>query len=133
MSTFETVQRRIVNEMNAVNNPDSITWANIMLNHTSRLTDVNEQKKFWNWFTNPGDKDLPVTDKWVDVPAVDLESLVTVPLHDEEKGCIELENSFRVNGLATYVSTKPRTERQTLKPLRLDHLSVSAEDEKSPE
>ena len=119
--------------MNVVNNPDSITWANIMLKHTARLTDVNEQKKFWNWFTNPGDTDIPATEKWTEIPApMDIDSLVTVPLHDEEKGSIELENTFRVNGLATYVLTKPRTETQTLTPLPLDHLCVDVEDEKSP-
>ena len=132
MSTFETVQRRIINEMNKSNNPDNISWANIMLKHTARLTDVTEQKKFWNWFTNPGDTDIPDIDKWTDVPApTNIGSLVTVP--DEEKGSIELENTFHVNGLATYVTTKPRTGTQTSVPLPLDHLCVDVEDEKSIE
>ena len=68
MSTFERAHKRIIQDINSTQNLDSVAWANIMLKHTSQLTDSDEQQKFWNWMTNPTDCDLDKTTKFVDMP-----------------------------------------------------------------
>ena len=128
MSTFERAHKRIIHDINSTQNLDSVAWANIMLKHTSQLTDSDEQQKFWNWMTNPTDCDLDKTTKFVDMPvASDPEPFVTAEENDET---IELENKWVQNGLCTYIKTVPKRGTRTLGRLQLDHSSLDEEDEK---
>ena len=126
MSTFETVRRRLMRDFRETPNMDGMQWANIMLKHTARLTDEEEQKKFWNFMQNPGDADLDETTEWAPVPEpTEVQQFVTAYGDDPKE--IELENRFKQNGLCTFISTTSRTSEQTQLDLQYD----SEEDEKA--
>ena len=126
MSTFETVKRRLLRDIRDTPNMDGMQWANIMLQNTSRLTDEEEQKKFWNFISNPGDADLDETTDWTPIPEpTEVQQFVTG--YDDDHKEVELENRFKQNGLCTFVSTVSRTSGQK----RLDLPCDSEEDEKA--
>ena len=125
MSTFETVKRRLMRDIQQTPNMDGMQWANIMLKNTTRLTDEEEQKKFWNFIQNPGDVDLEETTKWDTIPEpTEVQQFVTA--YDDDHKEVELENRFMQNGLCTFISTTNRTSGQK----QLDLPCDSEEDEK---
>ena len=93
-----------------VHTPES--WANILLTNTRRLTDEQEQEKFWTWLQNPEDHEM-------DGPTITTRGefsltprIVTVPYTDacDEKEMeteVELENTFERNGFVMICRTKP--------------------------
>ena len=128
MSTFERAQKRIIRDIEASQNIDSITWANIMLKHTAQLTSESEQKKFWNWMTNPSDADLDDTTNFTPMPEPTEVQPVVTAIEDNEE--IELENQWKQNGLCTFVRTVPKRGTRTSDPLLSDPKSSDEEDEK---
>ena len=110
MSTFERVQRNILRDMDASKVHTAHGWANIMLRNTTRLTDVEEQKKFWNWIQNPEDEERPepVCEIFEKHTLEDIPKFVTVNNPDDEKSSIELEQECTRNGSSTYIKVKPR-------------------------
>ena len=129
MSTFEKAQARIMRDMASIRVHDGMTWANIMLKHTTQLTSLEEQKKFWNWMTNPSDADIDKTMEWEPVPEpVDIDGIVTAP---EDGTDIELVNEMSQNGLCTYVSTVPKIRRKMSGLTLSDLTCVDEEDEKA--
>ena len=113
MSTFERVKRNILRDMAGSKTHTSESWANIMLTHTNRLTDVKEQKKFWAWIQNPEDSEdivdpiIETFEKHVE----DIPSEVTVSYqheNDEKAQEIVLENTVERNGMAVFIKTVPK-------------------------
>ena len=134
MSTSKQASRRILRDMAASQAPDAISWAHILLRHTANITDEAEQHKFWNWMQNPGDSDLPETSSWGATPEPqDIGTQVTVSVsNDEEKTSeLTLQNTFKQNGMATYVFTEPKTSHQTSVPSQSRLECEDALDEKT--
>ena len=128
MSTFERVQKRILREMESCQSIDSMTWANIMLRHTAQLTSETEQKKFWNWMTNPSDADLAETTIFTPMPEpTEVQPTVTAIEDNEE---IELENRWKQNGLCTFIRTAPKRGTRTSGLLLSGRKCEDEEDEK---
>ena len=110
MSTFERVQRNILRDMDGSKVHTAASWANIMLRNTTSLTNVEEQKKFWNWIQNPEDDERPppVCEIFEKHTLEEIPKYVTVPNPDDEKSSIELEQECVRNGAAMYIKVKPR-------------------------
>ena len=59
MTTFERVKKRILKDMAASTTHNAESWVNIMLRNTALLTNVEEQKKFWEFIQNPEEDERP--------------------------------------------------------------------------
>jgi hypothetical protein len=100
------------------------SWANIMLKNTSRLTDVNEQEKFWRFMSNPQDEEdipdpvcQPMEHKRIEEPE---QYTTTYVDHGEEKQCeekIKIHNEYFRNGQAVYIRSKPSKATSVSSPL----------------
>ena len=112
MSTFERVKRNILRDMDLSKVHTAQSWCNIMLQNCDRLTNVDEQKKFWNWMVNPhDDEDHPAVecDMFDEHKPIDQVKRVTVPKNtdDEKSEEIVLENEYKRNGQAMFIKVKP--------------------------
>ena len=102
MSTFERVRKNILRDMASCRVHTSESWAQIILRNTSRLTDVEEQKKFWNFMTNPqDDEDIPKVTEFA--PYVHEEKTDEITKCDD----MTLENHYHREGATMYVRTEP--------------------------
>jgi hypothetical protein len=83
-----------------------------MLNNTASLTNVTEQKKFWNWIQNPEDDDrpAPICELFEKHTLEDIPRYVKVTTNtdDEKSTTVELEQECHRNGAAMYIKVKPR-------------------------
>ena len=77
MTTFEKVKRNILEDMERTGYHTPESWANILLTNTCRLTDDEEQKKFWRWLMNPEDEDRPE----MEFESVDPARVINIPEH----------------------------------------------------
>jgi len=117
MTSFERVKRNILRDIAGSRNHTAGSWANIMLNNTSRLTDVGEQEKFWNWMQNPEDDERPgvVCENFETHCEIARPKYTSVPLDggDEKSKEVQLENEYKRNGSAMYVRVKPVAEEKS--------------------
>jgi hypothetical protein len=110
MTTFERVKRNILKDMNGSITHTAASWANIMLTNNARLTDVEEQKKFWAWIQNPEDDERPdpICETFAKHTLVDIPKIITVQTDvDDEKSSVTLKQECFVNGLTTYIKVTP--------------------------
>ena len=140
MSTFEKVKRNILRDMDKSMTHTAESWARIMLDNTSRLTRVSEQKKFWAWMTNPEEDESivdPVCEQFTEHCRIDEVDQYDVPMTivdtDDEKSSIEtvkMKNEYFRNGLGMYIKSKPintnssRLELSQVDPMLLDEQKV---------
>ena len=140
MSTFEKVKRNILRDMDKSMTHTAESWARIMLDNTSRLTRVSEQKKFWAWMTNPEEDESivdPVCEQFTEHCRIDEVDQYDVPMTivdtDDEKSSIEtvqMKNEYFRNGLGMYIKSKPintnssRLEPSPVDPMLLDEQKV---------
>ena len=101
MTTFERVRRNILRDMASSKVHTAESWCNIMLSNTADLTNVEEQKKFWNFLQNPTDeeRDPPICDVFehckIDTPATTVVDNIV------------LHNTFTRNGMTMYQQVVP--------------------------
>ena len=110
MSTFERVKKNIIRDMASSKTHTAASWANIMLQNTTLLTDTDEQKKFWAWIQNPyeDERAYPICDIFEEHNNVVIPRYISVPTDtDDEKSTVELVQECTVNGLATFIKVKP--------------------------
>ena len=120
MSTFLKVKQSVTKDMEGRNCHTAESWATILLNNTSRLTDPVEQEKFWKWMTNPSEvEDLPPPvlkpyshseDRVVEFQGKILGSQIE---EDEKTEEVTYTNTYKKNGMASFILTKPKTETET--------------------
>ena len=114
MSTFERVKRNIVKDMERSKVHTAMSWANILLQRTARLTDIEEQKKFWEWIENPEEEERLIPSKYTNVTHKPL----LIPSHvralsvlensdDEKENEIELHQETVREGFTTYIKVTP--------------------------
>ena len=130
MSTFERAKRNILRDMAASSCHTAESWAHIMLKNTARLHNVEDQKKFWSFLTNPeDDEDIPMPT--VAVMQDQKEDLPDAVMVETPDGDVEMEREYHRNGQGIYVYSRPKTATKKLLPLLtgLDSLSLD-EDEK---
>ena len=115
MTTFERVKRNILRDMAGNKCHTAMSWANIMLTNTARLTDVEQQKLFWAWLQNPMDdeREPPLCEIFEKHNMDDIPRFVTVPNPDEEKGSIELEQEVTRNGATMFIKIRPVQDEKT--------------------
>ena len=102
MSTFERVRKNILRDMASCKVHTSESWAQILLTNTCRLTDVEEQKKFWNFMTNPqDDEEIPKVTEFA--PYVHEEQTEEITECDD----MTLENHYHREGATMFVRTEP--------------------------
>jgi hypothetical protein len=108
MTSFEKVKKGILKDMDASRTHTAMSWANIMLRNCNRLTSVAEQHKFWEWFTNPEDDELPpvVCEKFEHCH-ISTPKYTTAPTDDEKTPDVTFENTYTRNGCAMHVVSKP--------------------------
>ncbi len=137
MSTFERVKKNILADMAAQKAHTAESWCDIMLRNTNRLTNVEEQAKFWTFMTNPDDAEdlpIPVLEPWkhehIDQP--DTVKLL-VKDEDDEKGTeLEMENVYERRGGTLFIKTRVKTGQEESKPLLTGQsLSMLQMDEKT--
>lgn len=103
------------------------SWARIMLDNTSRLTNIDEQKKFWAWMTNPEEDESivdPVCEQFAEHCRIEEVEQYDVPMTtndaDDEKAPLEqvqMNNQYFRNGLGMYIKSKPaNTATSMLEP-----------------
>ena len=114
MSTFERVKRNILRDMELSKVHTAASWCNIFLKNCDRLTDIDEQKKFWNWFANPyDDENHPEVqcDIFTEHKPIEQVKHITVAKNsdDEKSEEIVLEQEYTRNGLAMLIKVKPVT------------------------
>ena len=135
MSTFEKVKRNILRDMDKSMTHTAESWARIMLDNTSRLTRVSEQKKFWAWMTNPEEDESivdPVCEQFTEHCRIDEVDQYDVPMTivdtDDEKSSIEtvkMKNEYFRNGLGMYIKSKPiNTNSSRLEPSQADPMLI---------
>jgi hypothetical protein len=113
MSSFERVKKNILREMEDSMTHTAASWARIMLNNTSRLTNVEEQKKFWAWMVNPEEDESvmnPVCEQFTEHCRIDEVEQYDVPMSnadDEKAQSVQMTNEYIRNGLGMYIKTKP--------------------------
>jgi len=130
MSTFEKVKRNILRDMDRSMTHTAESWANILLQNTSRLTNVDEQKKFWSWLVQPeGDNEHivdPVCDQFSEhcriseVDRYNVEMVTPNGNPDDEKSpteTVEMQNEYFRNGLGMYIKTKPVNTNSSMSEL----------------
>lgn len=114
MSTFEIVRKRIERDMNAQKVHTQSSWARILTEHTSRLYNEVEQKKFWSWICNPYEDEVPHPTYENVQPVVErtiIPETVTVidsNQDDEKSQEIELEQEIHRDGLTCYIKVTPK-------------------------
>ena len=130
MSTFERARKNILKDIASTRVHDGMSWANILLKNTSRLTNMEDQKKFWDFLCNPDDNEY--------LPKCEVMSYE----HKEPEcpdsytiGDIEMKSDYAVDGHAMFVRTGPSEAiDKSVKLLTGQHeLSLDSDDEKSPE
>ena len=128
MSTFERAKRNLVRDMASSRTHDAVSWANIMLRNTSRLTNIEDQHKFWDFMCNPyDDEDLP--------------PCVIAPHEHQEPECptsykcgdVDMTSEYLVDGHALYVKTAPKIESEKSVALPIGQISLQSDsdDEKA--
>jgi hypothetical protein len=92
-----------------------MSWANIMLNNTARLTDVEEQKLFWAWIQNPMDDERagPLCTMFEKHTLENIPTRITVPHPEDEKRSVELEQEVTRNGAAMFIKVRPVQDEKT--------------------
>ena len=114
MSTFERCKRNILRDMAASKTHTADSWARIMLENTARLTNVEDQRKFWEFISNPYDVEdipAPVVQKMEHIK-IDQPRQYTAPAikHDDEKESKEevvIVNEYFRNGATLHIRSKP--------------------------
>ena len=116
MSTFDRVKTAILRDMASAQTHTASSWATILLRNTNRLTDVSEQKKFWNWLANP--QELERESSVVGTVEPPTEPVVfpktyEMPLladgDDEKCPVVTMEQTVRRNGLACYINVRKKS------------------------
>ena len=113
MSTFERVKRNILKDMQGTKAHTAESWAKIMLMNTARLTNVEEQAKFWEWMQNPEDdeREAPLCEAFENHTRITVPAEITVPCREEDdektKEVVLEQESFR-NGLSMFIRVKPK-------------------------
>lgn len=120
MSTFELAKSRTIRDMQSRQVHTAESWAAILLQNTSRLTNEEDQAKYWAWILNPTeDEDVPKPSLIAMTHSENIPRNYTVKLErteqvEEEKNpepeTIQLENKVQRNGLASFILTRPRTD-----------------------
>jgi len=121
MSTFELAKSRTIRDMQSRQVHTAESWAAILLQNTSRLTNEEDQAKYWAWILNPTeDEDVPKPSLIAMTHSENIPQNYTVSVsptlaveEEEEKNeqvNIELENKVQRNGLASFILTRPRTD-----------------------
>ena len=114
MSPFERCKRNILRDMAASKTHTADSWARIMLENTSRLTKIEDQRKFWEFLSNPYDvEDIPApVVEQMDHMKIAQPRQYTAPAikHDDEKESKEevvIVNEYFRNGATLHIRSKP--------------------------
>ena len=99
MTTFVRVKANIILDMERTARHSPESWADILLRNTARLTNTEEQKKFWHWLLNP--EGYEECDS-MQFETVDPNRTITIPEQqtviqmdvDDEKGSNEVEMNY---------------------------------------
>ena len=120
MSTFLKVKQSVTKDMEGRNCHTAESWATILLNNTQRLTDPVEQEKFWKWLVNPEEEDhLPPPElkpyDHKEEQIVEFQGSILGSDIDEEEKTEEVTytQTYKKNGFASFILTKPKTETET--------------------
>ena len=144
MSTFELAKSRTIRDMQSREVHTSESWASILLQNTSRLTNEEEQAKYWAWILNPTeDEDVPKPDL---TPMTHTENIpqdytvrTTLAVEDEEEKNeevnLQMTNKVHRNGLASYILTRPKTDSEMSPklPESLDLLQLETDEKTASE
>ena len=109
MSTFEKVRKNIERDMARSRVHTAESWANIMLQNTNRLTNVQEQHRFWKWMSNPEEReDIPDTVvESMEHTVIETPEYVTVSMTTDDKKStdVEMVNEYFRNGQGMFIKT----------------------------
>jgi hypothetical protein len=102
MTTFERVRRNILRDMASSKVHTAEGWCQIMLSNTANLTNVEEQKKFWNFLQNPADEEraAPICDVFEKHQKIEMPETTVVDN-------VVLHNTFTRNGMTVYQQIIP--------------------------
>ena len=114
MTTFERVKRNILKDMERSKVHTAMSWANILLQRTVRLTDIEEQKLFWKWIENPEEEERLMSPEFINITHIPLliPSKITAlsvseDPEDEKQEEIELRQETVREGFTTFITVTP--------------------------
>ena len=137
MTTFERVRENILRDMASRQTHTAESWAHIMLDNTRRLTDTDEQTKFWEFMQNPtGEEHLPPpTCAASEHTMIEQPDTIICPLaeDDEKSGDVEMNNKYFRNGMSMYISSKPNKDSSESEPLPADQVLIGGHSDEKTE
>ena len=102
------------------------SWANLMLKHTSRLTDVKEQENFWTFLCNPTDHEDITPPTFTEMTHEPIEQPATTVINE-----VEYEHEYNRNGMGLFITSRPKIDSKTSSLLLTGRGSLQSElDEK---
>ena len=132
MKIIDRVKRDIMREIDSQQTHTGFSWADIMLRHSSRLTERVDQEAFWRWIVDPNeDREVNMTFTEIDPSKVDLATQYTTPVEekdDEKCGEVQMENKIHREGFVTYISSKPVNGAECTSSQRQGHQDLICAD-----
>ena len=110
MNILDRVKRDVKREMDTQSCHTGLSWADIMLRHSTRLTKLADQKLFWEWLMDPTEERDPgfLSFESVNPEKIQLLERYTVACGDDEKSeDITMVNTIRREGLVTFITSAP--------------------------
>ena len=106
MTSFERCKLGILRDMAGCSTHNAESWCSIMLRNTAGLTDVDQQRLFWNFLQNPEDDDRPPPEVEIFEKHVraDLPKTCVV---DVDGKTVVLEQTVVRNGQSVHICLKP--------------------------